>query len=192
MQILLCHSVLGLRDIEREAANLLRGAGHFVSAPDLFGGATAGSIPEGADIVARLGWARVCERAELAVGELQPGAVLAGFSMGVGVVSELWRRRRLSAGAIFLHALPTIPVDVRPAFPFQVHVGANDIEFAALPAIEDLRESSRILGVSGEVFRYTGAGHFFTDRMLPEFDQAAASITWERVSQFLDILSATS
>src|SRR5690349_11957837 len=117
LQVLLCHSILGLRDIEHEAAEILRRAGYSVKIPDLFDGATAASIPEGAEIVARLGWSKVCERAEMAASVLQPEAVLAGFSMGVGVVSELWRRHRLAAGAIFFHALPTIPLDARPEFP---------------------------------------------------------------------------
>jgi dienelactone hydrolase len=188
--ILLCHSVLGLRDVEHEAADLLAHQGHVVSVPDLFGGAIATSIDEGAEIVARIGWPTVCAIAEEALKGLPIETVLAGFSMCVGVASELWSRRPRSAGAVFLHALPTIPSNIRPAFPFQVHVGANDDMFADAASLKDLNDRGRELSVAAEVYRYPGAGHFFTDTTLPEFNQNAARLTWERVIDYLARLDA--
>jgi dienelactone hydrolase len=188
MQVLLCHSVLGLREAEREAADALRAAGHSVSVPDLFGGARAASIDEGAAIVEHVGWTSVCARAQDALGDLPATTVLAGFSMGVGVASELWRNRPNAAGAVFLHALPTIPAEVRPRFPLQVHVGEADAMFANAAAIESLAERSEALGASLNIFRYPRAGHFFTDRTLPEFDQPASIATWDRVLEFLAML----
>ena len=189
LQILLCHSVLGLREVEREAADLLASWGQTVAVPDLFNGATAASIDEGAEIVAHVGWATVCRRAAEALTDLPVDTVLAGFSMGVGVASELWASHPLSAAALLLHALPTIPKNVRPAFPFQVHVGGSDGVFADELSRQELQDRARTLGLMAEVFCYHGAGHFFTDKSLPEFDPNARNLAWERALEFLARLS---
>jgi dienelactone hydrolase len=190
MNILICHSVLGRRDVERAAAELLSGIGHVVSVPDMFGGATATSIDEGADIVARLGWHRVCAVAERALSELTPEAVLIGFSMGVGVASELWAKCGMPAGAVFLHALPTLSANAQAGFRFQVHLGGSDAAFADASAVEAMRILAERLNLPAEIFRYPGAHHFFTDRTMSDYDHNASTTTWERVIDYLSRQSA--
>jgi dienelactone hydrolase len=176
---------LGLRDVELKTADRLRQAGHTVATPDLFDGSTAASIDDGAKIVQRVGWPTVVAAAERELKELPPETVLTGFSMGVGVASELWSKRPLSAGAIFLHGLPSIPANVRRSFPVQVHVGEKDSMFADPEAISRLDAQARAVGARMQVYRYPQATHFFTDETLSDFNGPAASLTLERVVAFL-------
>jgi dienelactone hydrolase len=190
MHILLCHSVLGMRDVEQEAVEILRAGGNFVSAPDMFGGARATSIDEGAEIVARLGWTSVCRRARSALENLDEHAVLAGFSMGVGVAAELWAERPKASGALFFHALPRLPKNMRPNFPFQVHVGQLDTTFASEQLVEQLGVSAQDAKAGAEVYRYPFAKHFFTDRESVDHDGDAAAICWQRSLEFLGRIAA--
>jgi|SRR5690554_2003861 dienelactone hydrolase len=189
MHILVCHSVLGLREVELECATMLREAGHVVSVPDLFGGARATSIADGAAIVAALGWPAVVEPARSALEHLPNTAVLAGFSMGVGVASQLLAERSEAAGAIFFHALPSLPADIRPGFQFQVHAGGLDREFVSEPAISKLKQDARARRSHAQVFTYPGAEHFFTDRLSEEHNAAAAQICWQRALDFLGTIA---
>ena len=191
MNILICHSVLGRRDVESAAAERLRSLGHVVSVPDMFAGAMATSIAEGADIVAHLGWHNVCAVAESALSELAPGAVLIGFSMGVGVASELWSRCGTPTAAVFLHALPTLAVNAQAGFRFQVHVGGSDAAFADADAVDEMSILAGRLNLVAEIFRYPGVRHFFTDRTLSDYDHNASTATWERVIDYLSRQSAS-
>jgi dienelactone hydrolase len=110
--------------------------------------------------------------------------------MGVGVASELWLNHPLATGAVFLHALPTIPQSAYSGFPFQVHVGEDDIAFADLAAIEELHRVSRTKHLVAEVFRYPNASHFFTDSGLPDYDSLATSLTWKRTLDYLARLNS--
>jgi dienelactone hydrolase len=95
--VALFHSMFGLRPVELDAADRLRAAGHRVVTPDLFAGAVAaepGAVPtmdNGFALMERIGWDTIMARARAAVHDLPPNTVLAGFSMGVGVVGSLCR-----------------------------------------------------------------------------------------------------
>ncbi|MBA0050192.1 dienelactone hydrolase family protein [Streptomyces sp. AJS327] len=182
--IALFHSVLGLRSAERLAAERLRRAGHEVVTPDLFGGATAATLDEGFRLVDRVGWTAMIERARRALKGMPDETVLAGFSMGTGVVVDLWAERPATAGILLLHAVPDLPGAVRPGTRAQLHAAEQD-EFAPPERVANLRHEARELGVELEVFRYPGAGHFYVDRELPDHDPAAAELTWDRVLTFL-------
>jgi len=66
-------------------------------------------------------------------------------------------------------------------FHFQVHVGAQDEVFASEQAIDGLVATAQALVVQADIFKYPGAGHFFTDRALADYSEAAANLTWHRV-----------
>ena len=87
--VVLFHSVYGLRPLELQAAARLRAGGHSVLTPDLYDGRVAGSVEEGFAIKDEIGWGSLCERAERAVADLPPDAVLGGFSMGAGIAASL-------------------------------------------------------------------------------------------------------
>jgi dienelactone hydrolase len=176
--VALFHSVYGLRPAVAEAAEMLRAAGHRVVAPDLYGGPVARTIEEGFAISRTVGWPAVLGRARAAVRDLSDDAVLAGLSMGAGAAGALLAERPRTAGLLLMHGIGGEP---RGRLPVQVHVGADDAMFppAEVAAWRDA------VGGAVEVYEYAGAGHFFTDPGVDDFDEAAAGLAWRRALRFL-------
>ncbi|MCG7209396.1 dienelactone hydrolase family protein [Streptomyces arenae] len=189
VHIALFHSVLGLRPAELLAAERLRRAGHEVVTPDLFGGATAATLNQGSRLVERVGWAAVVNRARQALVGMPDETVLAGVSMGAGVVSELWPERTAAAGVLLLHATADLPVSARPGLRVQLHAAEPD-DFAPPERVAALCRAAGERSVDLEVFRYPGAGHFYIDRELADHDPDAAELTWCRVLEFLQAATA--
>jgi hypothetical protein len=110
--IVLFHSMFGLRAVELVAAEQLRGGGHRVVVPDLFDGATVpDDLDAGFALTKSIGWDTIVARARRAVAGVPEDAVLGGFSMGVGVIGELWPMRLEAAAVFCLHARPScLPV----------------------------------------------------------------------------------
>jgi hypothetical protein len=73
-----------------------------------------------------IGWSRICVRAERAINELPADAVLAGISMGAGVVASLWPHRVDAKGILLLHGLAAIPENARRSLPVEVHLAEPD------------------------------------------------------------------
>lgn len=182
--VVLFHSVLGLRHVEMEAAERMRAAGHAVVAPDLYAGLVASSMDQGFAIMNSVGWGTICRRARAALDFAPETAVLAGHSMGAGVVGSTWPGRPMCDGVILLHGLAEIPPNVRHGTPIAVHVADPD-PFAPAEQIARWRMTAKRAGVRTDIFSYPTVGHFFTDRTLPDFDQTATERTWERVLDFL-------
>jgi len=185
--VVVFHSMLGLRPVERRAAEHLRHAGHDVSVPDLYEGRTAETMGEGYALMGEVGWPTITRRANDAVQEVPANAVLLGFSMGVGVVGALLSERTRASAVVLLHALTALPANVRRGLPLQVHVGSNDA-FAPMAEIAALSASASQAGVDARIFAYPGAGHFYTDAAIPEHDAHAANLTWQRILALLHAL----
>ncbi|MGW5369476.1 dienelactone hydrolase family protein [Streptomyces sp. NPDC004009] len=185
VHIALFHSVLGLRPVELLAAERLRRAGHDVVTPDLFGGESAATLHEGFQLVDRVGWAAVVDRARQTLRGMPEETLLVGVSMGAGVIAALWPERPAAAGVLLLHAAADLPASARPGLRVQLHAAEPD-DFAPPEHVAALCQAARDRGVALQVFRYPGAGHLYTDRELPDHDPAAAELTWRRVSHFLD------
>ncbi|GGP90183.1 dienelactone hydrolase [Actinomadura coerulea] len=182
--VALFHSILGLRSAELAAAERLRRAGHEVLAPDLFGGRTATTLDQGFRTAGQVGWTTVVERARRALQAMPDDTVLAGLSMGAGVVGAVWPERPDTAGVLLLHAPAEIPASVRPGLRVQLHAADPD-HFAPPDQVAALRRSARAAGAELEIFRYPGVGHFYTDPGFPDHDSAASELTWSRVLDFL-------
>ncbi|MFF4486613.1 dienelactone hydrolase family protein [Streptomyces sp. NPDC001544] len=183
--IALFHSALGLRPAELLAAERLRRAGHEVVTPDLFGGETAATLDQGFQLIDRVGWAAVIHRARQTLGGMPDETVLAGVSMGAGVIGDLWPERPAAAGVLLLHATADLSASAPPGLRVQLHAAEPD-DFAPPERVAALCRAARERSVDLEVFRYPGVGHFYTDRELPDHDRAAAELTWRRVLDFLD------
>lgn len=183
--VILFHSVLGLRPVELAAADRMRAAGHSVSVPDLFGGVTADTIERGMQLMEETGWDRICERATAALVNMPTTTVLAGVSMGCGVVASVLPERPGTRGLVLLHAPAEVPSGMNLAgLRAQLHVGERDDFWTA----EDLRRwqmAAELAGMAAELFIYPGAKHFYSDPSLADYNAAAAEETWERVLRFL-------
>ena len=112
--IIIFHSVLGLRSVEEDAAERFRSCGFEVALPDLYGGRRTESLEEGFQLMDEIGWPVICGRAFEAIQEIRASAILAGFSMGAGVIASLWDKRTESKAVFLFHGLAEIPRNVRP------------------------------------------------------------------------------
>src|SRR5579875_1656628 len=121
--IVLFHSVLGLRPGVTDAADKLRAAGHTVYTPDLFEGAVFHDYPESFAHLEQIGGPMgVVARAKAALDGLPAELVYAGFSLG-GVPAELFAATRPGArGALLFHSAIPVEAFELSAWPAQVPV----------------------------------------------------------------------
>ncbi|MEU7783586.1 dienelactone hydrolase family protein [Amycolatopsis sp. NPDC049159] len=182
--VVVFHSVLGLRPVELGFADRLRAAGHAVTTPDLYDGRTAPDIEAGFALKDAVGWETITRRARDAVRDLPPATVLVGVSMGAGVVETVLPHRPATAGVLLLHALGNLPAAARPGLPVEVHVADPD-PIAPPAQVAAWRAATARVGADARVHTYPGIGHFYTDPDGPDHDEAAAERTWERVLEFL-------
>ncbi len=158
-----------------------------VVTPDLYGGQAASTLDAALALMDTVGWEVICARARQALEAVPGAAVLAGFSMGAGVIGSVWDQRRTAAGVVLLHGIAPIPASARPGLPVQVHL-AEDDPFAPRQAVAQWQADAARAGLAAEVFTYPGAGHSYTDPCLADYHSASASHTWQRVTAFLSAL----
>ncbi len=183
--VILFHSVLGLRPVELAAAERMRAAGHSVSVPDLFAGVTAETVERGMELIEDIGWDRICERAQAVLAELPATTILAGVSMGCGVVASVWPERPETKGLLLLHAPAEVPAGMKLAgLRAQLHVGEHD-DFWPPEELRRWQMAAELAGMAAELHIYPGAGHFYTDASLPDYDAQATEETWSRALRFL-------
>jgi dienelactone hydrolase len=182
--IALFHSVFGLRSMEKGAADRLRAAGHEVVTPDLYEGQVGETIEEGFALKDEIGWTTLERRAHDALRDLPGNTVLVGVSMGASIVDGLLPHRPGTAGVLLLHGIAQIPATARAGLPVQTHVADPD-PFAPPAYVAAWRKAATEAGAVAEVFTYPGIGHFYTDAELPDYDEQAATLTWQRALTFL-------
>ena len=193
-EIVLFHSVLGLRPGVLQSADRLREAGHIVHTPDLFDGQVFSDNATAAMSLRAIGFDRLIERSQDAVSRLPEHLVYAGFSSGGAFAELLAATRRGARGAILLHA-PLLIRDlgwkVWPAsVPVQVHFAQGD-PLRNQQVIDAFAARVRKSSASLQQYDYACSGHLFADPDLPAYDAAASNVMWERVLEFLDGLGTS-
>jgi dienelactone hydrolase len=169
--ILLFHSILGLRPVERDLAREWEAAGHDVTLPDLYEGRATDDYDRGFTLFREIGPAEVSARAAAAVQAAPEDAVLAGVSMGAGLVGNSWGARPRSRGALLIAGAAPWSPDLRPGLPVQAHIARPD-PFDDEDYFADWTRSNP--GVALDLRRYDGPGHYFLDPALPDHDETAA------------------
>ena len=196
-EVVLFHSLLGLRPGVIAAADRLRAAGHTLHTPDYYDGEVFDDLDDGLRKEEALGYQEIARRAREAVAGLPAGLVFAGFSLGA-VHAELLAASRPGALAVLMHgAVPVeelsefFGVDSWPAgVPVQVHYAAGDPWVEAKEEVAPLGDAVRGAGAAFEEHTYPGSGHLFADPDLPEYDSTSSEAMWRRVLTFLDRLDA--
>ena len=197
-EVVLFHSVLGLRPGVIAAAERLRAAGHIVHAPDLYDGEIFDDLDEGMRKEDALGYQEISRRARESVAELPEELVYAGFSMGAVHAEVLAAERPGALGVVLMHG--AVPLEGLSEYfgverwpegvPVQVHYAADDPWVEAEEEVVPLGEAVRGAGAAFEAHTYPGSGHLFADPDLPEYDRASSEEMWERVLAFLDRIDA--
>jgi dienelactone hydrolase len=191
-EVVLFHSVLGLRPGVIAAAERLRAAGHTVHAPDYFDGEVFDDLDDGSRKEEALGYREIARRTSEAVAGLPTGLVFAGFSLGAVHAELLAASRPGALGAVLMYgAVPveglveSFGVERWPkGVPVQVHYAAEDpwVEAGEVAALGDAVKGA---GAAFEEHAYPGSGHLFADPDLPGYDLASSEEMWRRVLAFL-------
>ncbi len=187
-EVLLFHHAMGQTEGFRAFADELRGAGHIVHAPDLFGGRTFGSIEDGMAHAERLGFPdEIIARGERAADELPNELVYAGFSLGVVPAQRLAQTRPGACGALLFYSC--VPMKYfgeswPEGVPVQIHGMDADPFFVGEGDIDAAREIVASTD-QAELFLYPGSEHYFADSSLPSYDEGAARLLTQRVLEFL-------
>jgi dienelactone hydrolase len=196
-EVVLFHSVLGLRPGVTTAADRLRAAGHTVHTPDYYDGEVFDDLDDGLRKEEALGYHEIARRAREAVAELPAGLVFAGFSLGAVHAELLAASRPGALGAVLMHG--AVPVEGFGEFgverwpegvPVQVHYAAGDPWVEVEEEVAPLGDAVRGAGAAFEEHAYPCSGHLFADPDLPEHDHASSEEMWERVLAFLDRIDA--
>ncbi len=199
-EIVLFHSVLGLRPGVIAAGDRLRAGGHTVHTPDLYDGEVFDDLDDGSRKEDALGYQEIARRAREAVAELPAGLVFAGFSLGAVHAELLAASRPGALGAVLMHG--AVPVEGLSEFfgvdrwpegvPVQVHYAADDPWVEAEEEVAPLGDAVRGAGAAFEAHTYPGSGHLFADPDLPEYDRAASDAMWRSALAFIDRAAAGS
>ncbi|MFF3247894.1 dienelactone hydrolase family protein [Streptomyces sp. NPDC002870] len=189
MNIVLFHSVYGLRPAVHAAADRLRAAGHQVRVPDLFDGQTAETVEEGMELKEKTGKEELLRRAVLAAAPYsEEGLVYAGFSLGGSIAQNLALGDEKARGLLLMHGTSDIAEGASADdLPVQLHVADPD-PFESHDWLNAWYLQMQRAGADVEIYRYRGAGHLYTDPDLPDYDEAAAEQTWRTALGFLETL----
>jgi len=199
-QIMLFHSVLGVRQGVLDAASQLQAMGHTVTVPNLYAEGVVFNDYEEAmkHVETSIGYAALIDRTREAARFLPQEMVYAGFSNG-GVSAEYLAATRPGAQALILFAsgmplalygqVEGADVGAWPgSIPVQVHYTIDD-PFRDGDEVAGFERDVLAAGAPFTLHDYPGGGHLFTDPTLPkEYDEAATELLWRRVEAFLNKL----
>jgi carboxymethylenebutenolidase len=109
------------------------------------------------------------------------GAV--GFCFGGGIVNQLAvRRPDLAAGVAFYGAQPAADDVPKIKAPLMLHyAGLDERVNAGWPAYRAALDKAKVEYLA---YTYDGANHGFNNDTTPRFDEAAASLAWQRTMDF--------
>jgi carboxymethylenebutenolidase len=169
-------------------------SGLVVFAPDLYHGKVADNIADAETLGRALDARHLQAKAEIAKaasflhrrsGEPDRGLAVIGFSLGAYYALDLAAAHpeQIRSVVIFYGTGPADHSKSKAAY--LGHFAEND-EFEPRSNVDELEESLRHAGRSVTFHRYPGTGHWFFERDRPDaYNQAAATLAWERTLSFL-------
>ena len=198
--VLVLHAWWGLNDTIKAFCTRLAESGFVAFAPDLYHGKVADTIPDAETLGKALDANHLQAKAEIAeatlflnerVGQADRGLAVIGFSLGAYYALDLSaadpdhiRSVVLFYGTGDLHDFSNSRAD------YLGHFAEND-EFEPKSNVDDLEESLRRAGRPVTFHRYPDTGHwFFEPDRTQAYNQAAASLAWDRTLAFLKRSSA--
>jgi carboxymethylenebutenolidase len=192
--VLVLHAWWGLNDTIKAFCTQLAESGFVAFAPDLYHGKVADKIADAETLGKALDANHLQAKAEIAeatmflnkrVGQTGRGLAVIGFSLGAYYALDLAAAdpEHIRSVVIFYGTGGGDYSNSRAAY--LGHFAEND-EFEPQSNIDDLEESLRRAGRPVTFYRYSGAGHwFFEPDRLQAYNQAAASLAWDRTLAFL-------
>ncbi len=186
VNVVLTHSALGLDSNLESWAEWLRGEGHQVIAPDLYGGDTYDTIAAGAQRAESLEMSKVVQSVQAIASELDGPVVLMGFSLGAAACEMAAMTEPGIAGLILIGAVSSPEWFGNPSWPkglrAQVHYTVEDcwVEPSEVAALADIAPSGAL-----EVFEYPGGAHLFAFPNFVDYEPLSADRLRSAVRRFL-------
>lgn len=192
--VLVLHAWWGLNDTIRAVCTRLAEAGFVAFAPDLYHGRVADTIAEAETLGQALDANHLQARAEIAEATRflsertdQPdrGLAVMGFSLGAYYALDLAAAdpEHIRSVVIFYGSGDGDFSTSRAAY--LGHFAEND-PYEPPANVNELEESLRRAGRPVTFYRYPGTGHWFFEPDRTEaYNQAAATLAWERTLTFL-------
>ena len=192
--VLVLHAWWGLNDTMRAVCTQLAESGFVAFAPDLYHGKVADNVADAETLGKALDVNFLQAKAEIAdatmflnerVGQADRGLAVIGFSLGAYYALDLAAAdpEHIRSVVIFYGTGGGDYSNSRAAY--LGHFAEND-DFEPQSNIDNLEVSLRRAGRPVTFYRYTGTGHWFFEPDRSEaYNQAAASLAWDRTLAFL-------
>lgn len=192
--VLVLHAWWGLNDTIKAFCSRLAESGFVAFAPDLYHGKVADNIADAEALGSALDSNHVQAKAEIAdattflnerAGQADRSLAVIGFSLGAYYALDLAAAdpEHIRSVVIFYGTGGGDFSNSRAAY--LGHFAEED-EFEPQSNVDDLEESLRRAGRPVTFYRYSGTGHWFFEPDRPQaYNQAAASLAWDRTLAFL-------
>jgi carboxymethylenebutenolidase len=192
--VLILHAWWGLNDTIKAFCTRLADSGFVAFAPDLYHGKVADTIPGAealSDALFRNADQATADLAEAITfltgraGRAESGLAVIGFSLGAYYALELSvaAPEQVRSVVVFYGTRPGDYSSSQAAY--LGHFAETD-PFEPQSNVDDLEDSLRRAGRPVTFYRYPGTGHWFFEPDRPEaYNQAAASLAWDRTLAFL-------
>jgi carboxymethylenebutenolidase len=192
--VLVLHAWWGLNDTIKAFCTRLSQSGFVAFAPDLYHGKVAGNIADAETLGKALDTNHLQAKADIAdatmflnerVGQADRGLAVIGFSLGVYYALYLAAAdpEHIRSVVIFYGTGDGDYSSSRAAY--LGHFADKD-EFEPPSNVDNLEAALRRAGRPVTFYRYSGTGHwFFEPDRSQAYNQAAASLAWDRTLAFL-------
>jgi carboxymethylenebutenolidase len=192
--VLVLHAWWGLNDTMKAFCTRLAEAGFVVFAPDLYHGKVADTIPDAEALGKALDANHLQAKAEMAeaskflnehVGQADRGLAVIGFSLGAYYALDLAAADPEHIRFVVIFYGTGDGDFSNSKAEYLGHFAEND-EFEPQSNVDSLEESLKRAGRPVTFYRYSGTGHWFFEPDRPQaYNQAAASLAWDRTLSFL-------
>ncbi len=195
--VLVLHAWWGLNDTMKAFCTRLAEAGFVAFAPDLYHGKVADTIADAETLGKALDTNHLQAKADIAdatmflnerVGQADRGLAVIGFSMGAYYALDLAAAdpEHIRSVVLFYGTDGTVGGDYSNSrAAYLGHFAEND-QFEPKSNVDKLEETLKRAGRPVTFYRYSGTGHwFFEPDRSQAYNQAAASLAWDRTLAFL-------
>ena len=192
--VLVLHAWWGLNDTIQAFCTRLAESGFVAFAPDLYRGKIADNIPDAEALGSALDTNPIQAKAEIAdatlflnerAGQDDRGLAVIGFSLGAYYALDLSATDPEHIRSVVIYYW-TGPGDFSSSKASYLGHFAEKDEFEPQSNVDNLEESLKHAGRPVTFYRYSDAGHwFFEPDRLQAYNQAAASLAWDRTLAFL-------
>lgn len=192
--VLVLHAWWGLNETMKAFCTRLANSGFIAFAPDLYHGKIADNIADAEtlssalaanDPQAKMDIVEAITFLNARAGQASQGLVVIGFSLGAYYALDLAASdpEHIHSVVLFYGTGGDNFINSRAAY--LGHFAEND-EYEPQSNVDELEESLKQAGRQVTFHRYPGTGHwFFEPDRSDAYDQAAASLAWDRTLAFL-------